>query len=133
MTDNRRERLLTATIIGVFAILALAMLAVALGGCVGPVASPAESQRNTGAGATHHQTQALLAAAGALAEASASQHASGGRDAATGGLTASQATAGRDIRTGMDWGTVTVLCCLFGLAAFKTAYRMWMKKNAGHA
>ena len=114
----------------------LAMLYVA-GSCVGPIASPAESQAvDAGGDATANQTQAMVAVAGALVDASArlaasvEQSASAGRDAATGGLAASQAMAGGDIYRGMDLGTVTVVCCMLGLAAWKTIYRMRLASRA---
>lgn len=99
-------------------------------GCIGPVGSPGESQRvEAGGDAEASQIQALAAASARLA-ASMGQSASAGRDAATGGLAASQATAGGNISRGMDLGTATVVCCLFGLAAFKTVYRMRIAARA---
>ena len=115
----------------------LAVIHIAFG-CVGPVASPAEFQRfEAGGDATANQTQALVAVAGALVDASAhlaasvEQSATAGRDAATGGVVASQATAGRDIYSGLDGGTVAVLVCLFGLAAWKTVWRWRLARQAG--
>jgi len=130
--SRKRSRLLSdlATVVA-FIVFACSVVAAVwfAGGCVGPVASPAGSQRNTGAGATQSQTQALLAAREAVVGATArltaavEQSGSAGRDAATGGVLASQATAGRDIYSGLDGGTAAVLICLFGLAAWKTIWR----------
>ena len=128
---RRRSRLLSdaATALAfVVYILALGAVGYLLVGCVGPVASPAESQRNTGAGATQEQVQAVVAATARLT-AAMEQSGSAGRDAATGGVLASQATAGRDIYSGLDGGTAAVLVSLFGLAAWKTVWRWRLSRR----